>query len=113
MLSETAITLLMQIPLAGVVVFVVVVFLKHLEKADDRNQKFICDQQESNNSILKNLANEIKEVGEKISNLNTSVGERINDLNTSMVSHDVKTETLLVMGRAQAKRQKENDPPKR
>jgi len=98
MLSEAGITLLMQIPLAGVVVFVVVVFLKHLEKADDRNQKFICDQQESNNSILSNLAKEIKEVGEKISNLNTS-----------MVSHDVKTETLLGMGRAQAKRNKEND----
>ncbi len=109
MLSETVITLLMQIPLAGVVVFVVVVFLKHLEKADDRNQKFICDQQDSNNLILKNLANEIKEVGEKISDLNTSVGEKISNLNTTMVSHDVKTETLLGMGRATAKRQKEDD----
>jgi len=98
MFNETSITLLMQIPLAGVVVFVVVVFLKHLEKADNRNQKFICDQQESNNTVLEKLANEIKEVGEKISGLNTA-----------MISHDVKTETLLGMGRVQAKRQKEND----
>jgi len=98
MLSESAITLLMQIPLAGVVVFVVVVFLKHLEKADTRNQKFICDQQESNNLVLKNLATEIKEVGTKIL-----------ALNKAMIRHDVKTETLLGIGKTQAKRTKDND----
>jgi len=97
MFNETGITLLMQIPLAGVVVFVVVVFLKHLEKADDRNQKFICDQQESNNLVLKDLTTEIKEVGDKIVALNTAVGDKIVALNTTMVSHDVKTETLLKM----------------
>ena len=99
MLSETTITLLTQIPLAGVVVFVVVVFLKHLEKADTRNQKFICDQQESNNLVLKNLSNEIKEVGKKIL-----------ALNKTMIRHDVKTELVLGIGKTQSKRERDNDP---
>jgi hypothetical protein len=82
--------------LAGVVVFVVVVFLKHLEKADIRNEKFICDQQDANNLVIKNLTDEIKTIGEKIA-----------ALHTAMVAHDVKTGVLISLGKAQTKKTRE------
>ena len=66
MVSETVITLLMQIPLAGIVVFVVMVFLKHIEKAETATTQ-----------VLKDLTDQIART------------------NTYLISHDEKTDAYL------------------
>lgn len=51
-MSESTINLLLQIPLAGVVVFVVVVFLKHLKETTAQMITFISQQAELNRQFL-------------------------------------------------------------
>jgi hypothetical protein len=65
-MSETVMTLLMQIPLAGVVVFVVMVFLKHIEKAEVATSQ-----------VLKDLTDQIAKT------------------NIYLISHDEKTDAYL------------------
>lgn len=71
-MSESTINLLLQIPLAGVVVFVVLVFLRHQEKSSTEmlgfmaeqskiNREFLSAQREQNNTALARLAEEQKE----------------------------------------------------
>lgn len=80
-MNETAINLLLQIPLAGVVVFVVVLFLKHLEKStsammtfmtaqEDNNRAFLKAQREANNVAIGRLAEEIKDMREDVAKMN-------------------------------------------
>lgn len=51
-MSEQAVNLLLQIPLAGVVVVVVIVFLRHLEKSSDQMVKFLDAQAATNREFL-------------------------------------------------------------
>lgn len=71
------INLLLQIPLAGVVVFVVVLFLRFLEKntqqmitfmqqQSDTNREFLKTQREQTNSAISRLAEEQKEMREQV-----------------------------------------------
>lgn len=66
-MSEQVWNLLLQIPLAGVVVLVVVVFLKFLDKMLTQFMLFIKEQREANNTTLLRLAEEIKEIREALS----------------------------------------------
>jgi hypothetical protein len=72
-MAETTLNLLMQIPLAGIVVVVVLLFLNYLNKAEDRNRTyfkeieerslvFIREQREANNLATARLAEEIKSI---------------------------------------------------
>lgn len=81
MLSDAAINLLIQIPLAGVVVVVVIVFLNFIGKysanmmafLDTQQklmQKFIEEQREQSNLAMGRLAEEIKQVGHEVARLN-------------------------------------------
>lgn len=65
-MSEQVWNLLLQIPLAGVVVLVVVVFLKFLDKMLTQFMNFIKEQREANNEALLRLAEEIKEIKEAL-----------------------------------------------
>jgi uncharacterized membrane-anchored protein YhcB (DUF1043 family) len=51
-MNEQAINLLLQIPLAGVVVFVVVVFLKYLKEMTTQMIEFMAQQAETNRQFL-------------------------------------------------------------
>ena len=51
-MSEQAVNLLLQIPLAGVVVFVVVVFLKYLKEMTTQMIEFMAQQAETNRQFL-------------------------------------------------------------
>lgn len=53
MLPESGINLLLQIPLAGIVVLVVVMFLRHLEKVNSQMLMFMSDQATNNREFLK------------------------------------------------------------
>lgn len=70
-MSDQVINLLLQIPLAGVVVFVVIVFLKYLEKMigqmimfmdhqAETNRQFLSTQREQMNNAIGRLAEELK-----------------------------------------------------
>ena len=61
-MSEATINLLLQIPLAGVVVMVVWVFLRYLERQDIRSQEFIKSQQELHADSIGRLAENIKDL---------------------------------------------------
>ena len=70
-MSESALNLLLQIPLAGVVVFVVVVFLRYLREMTSQmltfmseqaetNRKFLATQRQQMNEAIGRMAEEIK-----------------------------------------------------
>jgi len=70
-MSEQAVNLLLQIPLAGVVVFVVVVFLKYLKERTtqmidfmaqqaETNRQFLATQREQMNAAIGRMAEELK-----------------------------------------------------
>ncbi len=87
-MSDAALNLLLQIPLAGVVVFVVVVFLNHLDKSSVRqdqaqqrmimflteqeasNREFLKEQREANAITLDNFGKRIEAMSGEVSRLN-------------------------------------------
>lgn len=80
-MSDTAINLLLQIPLAGVVVFVVVLFLRHLKdynteiikflnSQDISTRDFLREQRQQGNEAVARLAEEIKEIGKEVARMN-------------------------------------------
>jgi len=70
-MSESTINLLLQIPLAGVVVVVVILFLRHLKDTSSQmitfigqqsevNRQFLATQREQMNAAIGRMADEIK-----------------------------------------------------
>jgi uncharacterized membrane protein (DUF106 family) len=90
LMSDQVINLLIQIPLAGVVVVVVVLFQKSQEKQTqqmldfmkeqaDNNREFLRTQREQNNAALARLAEEQKETREELAKI-TVVMSRVADV---------------------------------
>lgn len=91
-MSDTAMNLLMQIPLAGIVVFVVVLFLKHLNETTTQminfigqqaeiNRQFLATQREQMNLSIGRMADEIKLMREDLAEVR---GKRILKRNRNM-----------------------------
>jgi hypothetical protein len=59
MTTDKIIELLLQVPLAGVNIIVVVLFLRFLERNDERQKEFIADQRKDNNHAVCSLAHEL------------------------------------------------------
>jgi hypothetical protein len=85
-MNDSTINLLLQIPLAGVVVFVVVLFLRFLEKntqqmisfmqqQSDTNREFLKTQREQTNIAIGRLAEEQKEMREQMAVLANVMNE--------------------------------------
>jgi hypothetical protein len=83
-MSESTINLLLQIPLAGVVVLVVVLFLRHLKETtlqminfigqqSEVNRQFLSSQREQMNAAIGRMAEEIKLMREDLAEVR---GER-------------------------------------
>jgi hypothetical protein len=83
-MSESTINLLLQIPLAGVVVLVVVLFLRHLKETtlqmitfigqqSEVNRQFLASQREQMNAAIGRMADEIKMMREDLAEVR---GER-------------------------------------
>ena len=79
-MNESTVNLLLQIPLAGVVVVVVILFLKYLEKMTnqmigfmqqqaDTNREFLKSQREQTNQALGRLAEEQKTLAATLSEM--------------------------------------------
>lgn len=86
MMPESAITLLLQIPLAGVVVFVVWMYLRHQERANQQmlnfmaeqaaiNREFLKTQREQYNAALGRLAEEQKEMRVQVTRLTDAINK--------------------------------------
>ncbi len=76
-MGDTAITLLLQIPLAGVVVYVVWLFLQYMRQTQQEmmafikqqeisNHDFLREQREASNEATARLAEEIKATRESV-----------------------------------------------
>ncbi len=59
MTTDKIIELLLQVPLAGVNIIVVVLFLRFLERNDERQREFIADQRKDNHLAVAALAQEV------------------------------------------------------
>ncbi len=82
-MSESTINLLLQIPLAGVVVVVVILFLRHLKETSSQmidfigqqsevNRLFLATQREQTNAAIGRMANEIKLMREDLAEVRGS-----------------------------------------
>lgn len=87
-MSEQIINLLLQIPLAGVVVIVVVLFLRHLERVTGQmitfmdeqanvNREFLKTQREQFSDGLGRLAEEIKQTRIETAAIMGDIGGRV------------------------------------
>lgn len=99
MLTEPVINLLLQIPLAGVVAFVVWMFLKHLRQSEERQDnaqtrmiQFLGQQEENNRVFMREqneihangmarLADEIKNIGHEVKELSNHLNKRVQKQN--------------------------------
>ena len=59
MTTDKIIELLLQVPLAGVNIIVVVLFLRFLERNDERQRAFIADQRKDNHQAVAALTVEL------------------------------------------------------
>ena len=59
MTTDKIIELLLQVPLAGVNIIVVVLFLRFLERNDERQREFIADQRKDNHQAVAALSQEV------------------------------------------------------
>lgn len=100
MISETSINLLMQIPLAGIVILVVVLFLNYLRESEERNRLFIKEQREANNLATGRLAEEIKQIALKIESLGTCY--LTHDLRAQNIEKDIGEIRKALSGRKKA-----------
>ena len=57
--TDKIIELLLQVPLAGVNIIVVVVFLRFLERNDERQREFIAAQRKDNHQVVATLSQEL------------------------------------------------------
>lgn len=102
MLSEPVINLLLQIPLAGVVAFVVWMFLKHLRQSEERQDQaqtrmieFLGQQEENNRSFMKEqnsihaagmarMADEIKNIAHEVNVLSIRINSKVRKTNRNV-----------------------------
>ena len=94
MLSEPVINLLLQIPLAGVVAFVVWMFLKHLRQSEERQDnaqtrmiEFLGKQEENNRVFMKEQnevhANGITRMADEVKSISFVVTQLVNETQAS------------------------------
>jgi negative regulator of sigma E activity len=86
-MTESQVLLLLQIPLAGVVVLVVVLFLKHLRETVD---KFMASQSEMLDKFMLAIKEQreinvrsMKEVSDNIRELDRLVVDKLNEMEVS------------------------------
>jgi hypothetical protein len=97
-MTESQVLLLLQIPLAGVVVFVVVLFLRHMRETTDKYMvaqestidKFMAAQASMLDKFMVAIkeqremnAKSLKEVTEQIAGLNELIIEKLGDMEVS------------------------------
>ena len=62
MTPDKVMDLMLQVPLAGVNIIVVVLFLRFLEKSDERQRAFMTESRKENNQHISNLTENVSEL---------------------------------------------------
>ena len=98
-MSDAMLNLLLQIPLAGVVVVVVWVFLRHLDKsnvrqdaAQDRMMKFLAEQEESNRAFLREQREQNGQTIGRLADKIESIAKEVAAMNLTLNAHDARTQ---------------------
>lgn len=98
-MSDATLNLLLQIPLAGVVVVVVWVFLRHLDKsnvrqdaAQDRMMKFLAEQEESNRAFLREQREQNGQTIGRLADKIESIAKEVAAMNLTLNAHDARTQ---------------------
>jgi len=98
-MSDTMMNLLLQIPLAGVVVIVVIVFLNHLEKSNTRQDiaqerllQFLAKQDEGNRDFLREQRIANTEAIDKMANKIDAISNEVFRMNGVLVAHDARSQ---------------------
>ena len=93
--------LLLQIPLAGVVVVVVWVFLRHLDKsnarqdaAQQRMMEFLAEQEESNRTFLREQREQNGATIGRLADKIESIAKEVSSMNMMLNAHDVRTQAM-------------------
>ena len=99
LMSDATLNLLLQIPLAGVVVVVVWVFLRHLDKsnvrqdaAQDRMMKFLAEQEESNRAFLREQREQNGQTIGRLADKIESIAKEVAAMNLTLNAHDARTQ---------------------
>jgi regulator of sirC expression with transglutaminase-like and TPR domain len=98
-MSDTLLNLLLQIPLAGVVVVVVILFLNHLDRsnarqdvAQERMIKFLTEQEEKNREFLKEQrAANVESIG-RLADKIDAISSEVSRMNGVLVAHDARSQ---------------------
>ncbi len=98
-MSDATLNLLLQIPLAGVVVVVVWVFLRHLDKsnvrqdaAQDRMMKFLAEQEESNRAFLREQREQNGQTIGRLADKIESIAKEVAAMDLTLNAHDARTQ---------------------
>ena len=99
LMSDATLNLLLQIPLAGVVVVVVWVFLRHLDKsnvrqdaAQDRMMKFLAEQEESNRAFLREQREQNGQTIGRLADKIEAIAKEVSSMNLMLNAHDARTQ---------------------
>jgi len=82
--------LLLQVPLAGVIVFLVIIFLRHIKENTESWKGILADNRESNNKLFEILNIKV----DSLSKQATCNGENIEEVNSKVETVNAKVETV-------------------
>jgi len=104
-MSEAVVTLLMQVPLAGVVAFVVWMFLDHVRKSEDRQDaaqkrmiEFLTIQEEANRIFLREQREQNSIAVNRLADQMGNLMSKIEQMNGILVAHDARAQVRLRKG---------------
>jgi len=99
LMSDATMNLLLQIPLAGVVVVVVWVFLRHLDKsnarqdaAQQRMMEFLAEQEESNRIFLREQREQNGATIGRLADKIEAIAKEVSSMNLMLNAHDARTQ---------------------
>jgi len=92
-MTEATITLLLQIPLAGVVVVVVVLFLKFLRDYYTAMIAYLGDQEKATHSFLREQREQTNEAVGRLAEEMKGVAQEVARLNGVIIAHDTASKT--------------------
>lgn len=72
------INLLLQVPLAGVIVFITIKFLEHINQSNDKWLAVLNEQREANKNLFETLSDKIQKIAVGVEGTNSKV-DKIED----------------------------------
>ena len=89
--ADKALELLMQIPLAGVNILVVVLFLRFLEKADERQRSFMTESRKDNNEHIQSLTENVSELHKSTMEHHTLMMAAVREMRSAMSRRKIES----------------------